>query len=55
MAERVEHSKRKDDERAAKVFEEAPVASTPAAKDAMVRLTWERFEQLSSEIDSLLE
>ena len=55
MAERVERSKQKDDERAAKVFDEPPVASTPAAKDAMVRLTWEQFEQLSSEIDSLLE
>ena len=55
MAEQVENSKRKDDQRMAKIFGEAVPAGTSAQEDAMVKLNWTAFEQLSQDIDSLLE
>ena len=55
MAEQVESSKRKDDERMARIFGGSVTTSTPAKEDAMVKLNWTAFEELSREIDSLLE
>ena len=55
MAESIESSKRKDDLRAARVFDGAVPASTPAEEDAVVRLSWDALEHLSHEIDALLE
>ena len=55
MAESVETSKRKDDERMARIFEGSVPASTPAEEDALVRLTWDAYEDLSREIDVLLD
>ena len=55
MAENIEASKQRDDQRTSQIFGEAIPARTPAEDDAIVRLGWTAFEQISAEIDSLLE
>lgn len=55
MAKSVETSKRKDDERMTRIFGGSVPASTPAEEDALVRLTWDAYEDLSREIDVLLD
>ncbi len=53
-AENIEASRKRDDRRTAQVFGGAIPARTPAEDDAVVKLGWAAFEQISTEIDSLL-
>ena len=55
MAESIEESKKKDDQRAIRVLDGSAPATTPAEEDAFVKLTRDAFDRLSREIDSLLE
>ncbi|MED5448074.1 MAG: hypothetical protein VYA62_07625, partial [Planctomycetota bacterium] len=55
IAVNIEASKQRDDQRTSQIFGGAIPARTPAEDDAIVRLGWTAFEQISAEIDSLLE
>ncbi len=54
MAESIEKSKKKDDQRAIRVLDRSAPATTPAEEDAFVKLTRDAFDRLSREIDALL-
>ena len=54
IARNVEGSKSKDDQRGIRIIDDYATAHSPASEDGFVKETWEEFERISAEIDSLL-
>ena len=54
VAEDVQKSKAKDDQRGKRIIEDYALVHTPAEEDKFVKQTWEETRQLVSELDDLI-